>query len=233
MRTAAENAARSLARFGPEIIDDVIPLLSNVNAPERLAAINTLLSLGEPAAPRLIELLGHDDRTVAMSAAVALDRIKGTAIPELTVAVHRGNEQVTRYAAGALSSIGPVAGSALPTLLDVAGSDDRSDRSRLAAAYAALKIDPAESRRSKVILSTIPALVRVLECGDLEDRELGAEVAGDIGPPAQAALPALRTVANLRDHRDPESLRVAHVRELAKKAISAIETGKGKGSARE
>lgn len=73
---AADSAARSLVRFGPDIIDDLQPLLSPLEAPSRKAAIAAMSSLGPDAIPRLTELSAHEDKAVAIAAQIALGSIK-------------------------------------------------------------------------------------------------------------------------------------------------------------
>ncbi len=73
---AAESAATAVARFGPSVIDDLLPQLSPVGAPARIPAITALSSLDADAIPRLSELAAHEDRAVAIAAQIALGRIK-------------------------------------------------------------------------------------------------------------------------------------------------------------
>jgi ankyrin repeat protein len=222
----ADRAARALAKVGPEIIDDLIPLLSPMDSLSRLPAITALVGIGEPAVPRLIELLAHQDRAVAISASVALNRIQSPAVPALAKAVATGNDQVVDYASNALWWIAGGAKSALPALYSTAASDKRSDAARLAAARAALKIDPAQSRKSPEILSTIPVLIRVLENGQLQQQGWAAEIARDLGPTARDALPALRKrLEPPAENLDTGGLVRDYVSQSARDAIKAIESG--------
>ena len=219
----ADRAARSLARFGPSVIDDLLPLLTPMEAPQRLPAITVLQSIGASAVPRLIELLGHEDPAVAISASVALNRIHSPAVPALAKAVATGNDQVVEHAASALWSIGPGAKSALPALLEVAGSEEKSDVSRMAAARAALKIDP-HSRDAGEVLSAVPVLIRILEKGSFKHQGWAAETAGAIGAKARDALPALRQRLELpAENADTGGLVPGYVQQQAKAAIAAIE----------
>jgi ankyrin repeat protein/HEAT repeat protein len=90
-RITADSAATSLARFGPSVIGDLVPLLSPMESRTRHPAITALRTMGAPAVPRLIELLAHQDRAVAVSASVALNRIGKPAVPALAQAVNSGN----------------------------------------------------------------------------------------------------------------------------------------------
>lgn len=230
-QNAADRAARSLARFGPEIIEELLPLLSPIDKTERFPAMVAIQSIGAPAIPRLIELLAHEDPAVAVSASVALNRIGSSAAPALAKAVSTGNEQVVSQAANALMWIGPGAKAALPALLEVAGAEKRSDASRVAAAWAAMKIDPSNCRESKEILSSVPMLIRVLEKGSFRHQGWAAETLQGIGPAAREALPMLRQRLELpgRDI-DTNGLVPNYVRDHARAAISAIEAESGKPS---
>jgi ankyrin repeat protein/HEAT repeat protein len=187
----AERAAFSLAKFGPGIIDELIPLLTPLEAPRRSAAMTAIIEIGGPAVPRLIELLSHEDLAIAISASVSLNRIGQPAVLALAQAVGRPNDQVTAQAASALWRIG-VAPEAVPALLEVTGSTERSDIARLAAVHTALHIDPINSRQSEAVLSAIPMLIRFLDGADFQHRGWAAEALRDIGPAAREALPTLR-----------------------------------------
>ena len=225
-RKFADHAARSLSRFGPTIIDELLPSLSPLDAPQRVPAIGAIIGIGAPAAPRLIELIADDDRSVAISAGVALYRIGPAAVPLLAKAVSTGGEQVICHAANALWWIGPSARTALPALLEVAGSDKYSDLSRVAAVRTALKVDLAEARKSEAIREIVPVLVRVLEKEGFQQQGWAAEAARSIGPPARNALPILRKRLE-SPHLEPDAngFSAANVQREARAAIAAIEAG--------
>ena len=221
-QNAADRAARSLARFGPEILDELIPLLSD--KADRYPAMVAIQSLGAPAIPRLIELLAHEDEAVAISASVTLNKIGSPAAPALAKAVGTGNDQVASQAANALMWIGPGAKETLPTLLKLAAAEKKSDVVRLAAAWAATKVDPQNGHKSKEILACIPTLIRVLEKGSFKHQGWAAETLQAIGPPARDALPMLRQRLTLPGPDiDTNGLVPNYVRDQARAAISAIE----------
>jgi HEAT repeat protein len=207
-RELAESAAESLGRYGAPLVDELVPLLTPMEAPTRIPAITALRSIGEPAVPRLVELLAHKDHAIAISASVALNKIGDSAVPALAKALSTANEQVINHAANALWWIGRPGKSAAPNLLEIVGSPWHSELSRLAAARAALKVDPAVSRNSKAILASIPMLIGIMEKGKPEHQIWAAETLGGIGAAAREALPILR--------RQTESW-------AAKTAIEAIE----------
>lgn len=223
-RIAADRAARSLAAYGPEIIDELIPQLSPIEKPQRFPALIAIQSIGAPAVPRLIELLAHEDSAVATSASVSLSRIGTPAAPALAKVVSTGNDQVVSQAANALMWIGSGAKDTLPTLLEVAGTEKKSDITRIAACWAATKVDPQNGSKSKEILACIPTLIRVLEKGTFRHQGWAAETLKGIGPPAREALPMLRQRLVLPGPDiDTNGLVPNYVRDHARAAISAIE----------
>ena len=136
------------------------------------------------------------------------------------------DEQVIVRATSALWWSGAGAKEAVPALLEVAGSEDRSDIERLAAARAALKIDGGGVRNTKAVLSTIPVLIRTLEQGRFQHQGWAAETLGGIGPAARDALPMLRKRLVLPGKDvDTGGFVSEYVRLEAKRAISAIEAG--------
>jgi HEAT repeat protein len=219
-----DAAARSLARFGPEVIDELLPLLTPLDTLGRLPAMTALQSLGPPAIPRLIELLGHEDEAIATSASVALNRMGREAVEPLAKALDSDNDQVTIQAASALWWMGGGAKWALPRLLGVAESEKRSDAARVATARAALKVNP-ESREFKPVLMTIPCLIRLLNAGTFRQQAEAAETLGMIGPAAREALPALRKrLEAAEEDVDTQGLVRDYVRRQAREAIEAIES---------
>ena len=119
------------------------------------------------------------------------DRIGAPAVPARFRAIEEGEEQVVIQGTSALWWIGKRAEKALPTLLEIAGSGQRTDAARLAAIRAALKIGPAVAVRA-VVHESVCVLMRLLERGSIRQQEQAAEALGAIGPSAQAALPLLR-----------------------------------------
>jgi len=227
-REMANRAADSLGRYGPALIDDLVPLLSPMEAPSRIPAITALRSIGTPAVPRLIGLLGHKDQAIAISASIALNELGHPAVPELAKALSTGNEQVINHATNALWWIGPGAKAALPSIFEVVGSENHSDVSRVAAARAAVRIDARASRKSKAIVSAVPVLIRVLDKGTFEHQGWAAQALGGIGAPAGAALPMLRKRLELPDAKtDTGGLVQDYVQRAAKEAISSIESDIG------
>jgi ankyrin repeat protein/HEAT repeat protein len=224
-KVVAEQAASSLGRFGPEVIDDLLPLLTPLDRPARLPALAALVSLGARGVPRLIELMAHEDKSVAVSASVALNRIGAPAAPALAETIRTGNEQVVDHAASALWWMSGAGKAALPTLHEVAGDAERSDLTRALAARAALKVDPAGSPKSDAILTAIPALIRVLESGRFKHRGFAAEALRGIGPPAKDARPALRRQLELPGPGvDTNGYDPTFVQREAQQAIAAIES---------
>jgi HEAT repeat protein len=219
----AEAAAYSLRRFGPGIIDDLLPMLTPLENPRRKAAITALAGLGGEAVPRLVAMLSDNDRAVAISASIALERIGSPAAPALIDALDAGDDRQIGAVAGILARVKPRTGSVSLKLLAVAADDQRSDVTRITAGYAALNID-ARNRDAKEVIAIVPVIVRVLEKGSFREQGLAAETAGMIGPAATEALPMLRQRMQLPDENvNTEGIVRDYVRQRARQAISAIE----------
>jgi hypothetical protein len=223
-RSELNFASDVLRSLGVESIDDLVPLLSPINRPGRAAAIDAIVALRDPAVPRLIELLGHSDEAVAVSASVALNKIGLPAVPGLVDALQSENEQVVQRAANALWWIGPRARSALPQLLKMVESEQRPDAVRLAIAHATLKIDPQTARRSPELLATIPAIIRMLDQGGFKQQGMAAECLKEFGPVASESLPHLRRrLEHPSSEVDTQGLVSNYVQRAAREAIEAIE----------
>ncbi len=202
-RHAANHAGHTLARFGMVIIDDLLPFLTPIDAPHRMSAIEALGSLGVEAIPRLAELQLDNDRAIAIAADIALERVWLNAVGLMP---------------------GPTAKDALPTLHAVAGSEKLKDETRLAAAFFALRIDPAQSRKSHGILSITPVLTRMLENGSFRHQGWAANIARDLGPAARDALSALRRRLDAPlPTANTNGFRPDHVKQQIQAAIVAIE----------
>ncbi len=222
-KEVADAAAGSLARFGIQVIDDLIPVLTPMESMPRIVAVGTLRALGQPAVPRLIELLAHEDQAVAASASVALNRIGHPAIGAFA---HELRSQTDlRVVERVINAIGPGAKPALPALWDVARSQEKPGKLRIDAARTALKIDAAESRKSDAILSLVPILIDALEADDLRTQGHAAEALAGLGPVAQSAVPALRKRLDMPPERvnTQRALLESSVRENVEHALREIE----------
>lgn len=241
----AKTAALILSTFGPEVIDEMLPLVTPFDRPERLPAQRAIARMGEPAVPRLIELLGDEDPSVAQVATMALGempmylqpkrivrRSTGSGPPQpssvataLCQALLSESDQVAENAATALR-VGN-ARAALPELLVVAQDVHRSHSVRCSAACAALKIHAKDCRHDTAIIAAIPSLMNVLEKGSFSRQMDAAEALGKIGAPATGALPLLRQRLTLPDPAvDTGRIMRSALRDRAQLAIKAIESDK-------
>jgi len=220
----ADRAARDLATFGPEVVDDLIAVLVGPDGPRRHHAITALKSMHPPAVERLVDLLAHEDPSVATSAAVALRECEGQAVVAvLAETIANGNEQVIEHAASVLWWRSFGAKAAVPNLIEFVACEEHSDESRLAVARAVLKIDPGTAQ-TKEIQSMVPVAIRALDQGAFKHQGRAAEVLGGIGPPAREALPLLRKRTEWPESDvDTNGLAKDYVPRAAGEAIAAIE----------
>lgn len=187
-----DRAARALAEFGPEVIDDLVPLLTPMNSPNRSSAITALRNLGPPAISKLVKLLESDDRATAIAAVIALKRIGPRSVEQLTRALAMCNEAAFPRICSLLGGFGSHAKLALPDLHDAIRSQESPVASRVAAAGAAFQIDPFASRTPQIIQTVVPLLMNELKRDDYLRQGAAARTLGAIGPEAAEALPVLR-----------------------------------------
>jgi hypothetical protein len=181
--------------------------------------------MGKAGVPRLIELCGHEDNAVAVSAGVALSRMMiDRPVREIAAALTTAKDRKLERLCSAIWWMGPTARDAYGALLEVAANEIRPDDERVNAAWAATKVDPGGSREAKEIREIVPELIRVLDSGPFRMQGRAAEALGVIGPSAKSALPALRKRLELpRAEVDTEGLIREYVQREARKAIAAIE----------
>jgi HEAT repeat protein len=225
VREVASAAAYSLAGFGPQVINDLIPVLL-VNPEANWFHIRTVWdNQRADAAARLAELLAHDEVRVRNLAHSALARLGPEAVPHVVRQLSsEANDRTRQEAAAVLYGLGTRAKAALPSLLELAASGDLAPNTRIAAARAALAVDLESARQSEAIVSRIPELIAALSGPDFRLRGQAAETLGLIGPAAREALPALRRSLELPPPGfDTGGLIREYVRNFAELAIATIE----------
>lgn len=220
----AETAGLQLSLYGPEVIDDLLPLMQTEDRSTSIGAIRTMERLDARAMPRLIELLGHDDEKVTTTVIYAArQKHEQFAIDALCAALDAKNERIVENAALALT-MSPRR-EALPKLLEVAADQKRPATIRAAAASGPARAainEPGE--KDPQLLAAIPALIEVLEKGTPDQQYRAAETLGWIGAPAQAALPVLRKKRTEPDEVIKRNQRPQRsVKEGAYHAIQSIE----------
>ncbi len=172
-------------------------------------ALEVLEEKSEPAMAGLILALQDPDRFVRWTSAKTLGftphKKAGPAIMPLAKLLSDPDLNLRIAAAASLEALGPVASEAVPALAQAIRSGDVE--ARLAAMYALMRIGPEASK------AAIPALIQCLDDREPRIVKTACEVIEEIGPPAAAALPALR---RLIGHDDAE------VRDRASQAILSI-----------
>lgn len=193
------RAAQALARIGPDA-KGAIPALRKAlkdekeqvrtHAASALAGIEPALT-AEAVLPVLIELLEHPGPwggqgwCVRFRAAEALGRIGADAkpaIPALREALTDDHEDVREAAAEALGKIAPAAKEVAPALERALKDEDKFVRCAAGAALAKLGL-PGKG---------LPVLIGAMEDILPYPRAVAARMLGEVGPPAKAAIPALK-----------------------------------------
>jgi HEAT repeat protein len=239
---SAEQAAKALARMGPAAAPDAPQLvealaydedsvyhavsdalvsigtpsckpleraLDSANFIVRRRAVEILARFGKQAkrsVPGLVQRLKDPQYEVRSAAEKALDQLGEDAVPALANAARARSEEDARIIyLDALSRCGP---KAIPTILEVLKKDS-NPFVRARAASAAVVVRPVSPE-------VVGALIEELR--DLEEgvRNAAADALGDSGDAAQAAIGALRIVAD----SDVEAL----TRQKASDALARIGT---------
>ncbi len=184
--TGCEGSGQSRREKEPEPLPDTIPglveLLGREHDPNRNAAIDALVELGEESVPALLEAL--EDEDAQDGATHALARIGLPAVPSLVEAL--GSEEYwVRYGAiTALGEIGADAGEAVPLLVSRLGRS-RYDSERIAILHALGQISPS----SPEVIDSLRITIRIEE---LTSETL--KVIAEVGPEAESLIQAILPV---------------------------------------
>lgn len=172
---------------------DAIPAFSRAlnDEDERIRQISAqaLTEIGSEAADAvsaLIPGLEDEDKAVRWAVAQALAAIgpaAESAVPSLTTALDDEYWRVRQAAAEALQSIGPGAETAVPALIQTTENALIDYHFRLFAAASGALVNIGNK--------SVPALIQVLEEGNVNGRQAAAGVLGAIGPEAADAMPVL------------------------------------------
>lgn len=213
-------AIDALARIGPAVIPDVVPLLEFKRGEDGEDVNNTwgaaaeiLAGIGAASVPALITAL--EDPSRREGALEALGRIGPDAAPAIPALLALRSDPDSRLRVSrALGGIGPSAVQGVPFLIDVVETTRGYSYEVRSAIQALGKIGPSAS-------SAVPALRRRLKDGlgtaSCEGCFYTIEALGRIGPAANEAVPEIRQAARLGDEG---------IRRVAAEAIRGIGSGK-------
>jgi len=205
----AEQGKRSVA----ELIGD----LKKSDA-DKLKAIDELAALGDKAAdavPELVKQLTLKNEDVRLAATMALGKIGAPAVGLLSKAYDSKEAGTRFYAIWGLAFVGAPAKSATPFVLKA--MDDPSPDVRRKAAYtlamigadadlsvaalvAALADKDADVRQTaaetlpKMSQAAVPVLLKALQGDRQEMKPIAIKILGEIGAPAEAAIPELKAI---------------------------------------
>ncbi len=215
----AATASVALGEIGPEAIPALLEALGSEQEGVPMMAARALGNMGPAAAPAVPALFEAHVATgpgglLAQACVVSLGKIGEPAMTYLADRLESDEER--DEALEVLEAIGPPAKSVVPALMDLleAGGDDQERILRTLASIGAPAqivvpaiIDLVEAGASitwmaeplagygKEAAPAVPLLVQILSSDDDDARLSAARVLGAIGPPADAALPALEKLA--------------------------------------
>ena len=178
------SAAVALGRMGASAnvaIPDLVELLRGGRRSEVSASGRSLVALGAPSVPPLMELLKSDNKQRRRLVKDLLRQIPD-AIPALADAMRDGDTQLRIDAGDALRKMGAKSVAPLIELLEHKSADVRRN--------AAWRL--GEMKRKA--LGAVPALIKLLEDKDSHVVAQAAWSLGEIGPGAKDAIPRLEAL---------------------------------------
>jgi len=190
----ADYAAVSLIEIGPSAVPALMEAVRAGKSHTRGYARFLINKAGKGAYPTLLEALEDENVDVHSFAVAALTQIPGDvrAIPILNRLLRSNDEALRRNAAYALTAIGP---DAVPTLIAAVSDQDEDVRRAAIEALASMAAQAVES---------IPTLI-----GALQDESMvrsAATTLGQLGKPAQPAIPELQRAVKGAEERRQEVL---------------------------
>ena len=209
-------SAIGLRSAGPHAFQALRDALQSDQANTRRAAAQSLGVIGQDAkdaVPDLVRVAQHDpDHLVRIYAASSIGQIGPGATdavePLISLLRTEQDPQMIATIVQTFHALGPTAKAALPVLTAMA--KDPECHARLMAAWAMCRIGP-EGRAEAAAL--VPQLIVQLTDQTPNTRRFAADVLAEIGPAAEAALPALSAAT---EDQDPA------VRRAAGRALEAI-----------
>lgn len=188
------NVVEAIAGLGESVVPRVSKALQNPQL--RGPAVRVLTKLGPKAAGAvqpLIDAASGAKPEFRTDINLALGAIGPAAAPatDILVKAIASNEAGERESAlYALRKIGPGARGAVKPLVERMQADDSFDA--IAAAWALVRIAPDDPQ---VVAAVVPKLSRGLSHSDEQVRLESAEALGELGKPANSAVPVLQRVA--------------------------------------
>ena len=194
VRRFAAEALAAIGRPAREVIDALEAMLKDKEVSGRLAAAEALAKLGEGrrAVDALAAILKHNDIQKRRDAVAILETIGPSARKAAAALLHAVRDAEGwrgPMAAARKISVDALVGSEEELGLSARSFTQSNWRLRFAAARALGKIDPPTAGAGAV-----PVLIKTLSHDTPWVRLKSAEALGTIGPPAQAATPALKAI---------------------------------------
>jgi HEAT repeat protein len=206
------NAARDLARLGPEAAPALPALEAALGSPDPTTALWARYAIavisGNPTGHLDHFIRALTDKKVfagmAAAAIAGLGQVASPAVPALIQSLSSEHPDNRWSAACALANIGPHARDSVSAL--IRALEDQDEKVRWYAAWALAEIGPDSA-------PAVPALIERLNDFDDDVRGYAAMALGRIGPAARAGVPALAALKNDEN---------GAVREEAETALSLI-----------
>jgi HEAT repeat protein len=182
VRTAAAQAIEGIGTGSREAIPTLINTLGDRDWRVRYRSIGTLVKIGEPAVPALMQVINHNDSTVRQGVVEAFGEMQVTD-PEIIASVAsllKDKEEMVRgKAADALRNIGK---DAIPILVESYEKSNSEMKILIMSAIGGIGADAQ---------TAIPKITEILKGGKPNERSEAARALGKIGIAKEMAISAL------------------------------------------
>jgi ankyrin repeat protein len=194
------ESARTLAEYGPEMVDELLPLIGTNGDPAWEQYKKVWDNLDPKAVPKFCTLLDHSDKRIRDIAYKELGRLAPNspeALEKLASRLESAEPEQRQLAADALWDIRGVSARAiLPKLLARLSDDKIKVRTRLLLVQAALRLDAKQTKNSTEVRQFLPRMIETATKGEYLEKCAALETLGSLGAHAKDALPQLEESAN-------------------------------------
>jgi hypothetical protein len=190
------RTASTLASYGPEIVDQLLPLIRTPGDPGSEQYLKVWDYLGADAIPKFQTLLNDPDVRIRDNANKQLGRLAANSPAALQIQIARlSSEQAAdrRSAIESSSAIrGPAAKQLRPSLMTSLNDESIPLTVRLRALSSALKSDRKATQSDPAVQAVLPKIIAASKSGEYLDRCAALTTLAELGTAARSALPSLQ-----------------------------------------
>jgi ankyrin repeat protein len=192
-----DDTAHALASYGPDIIDELLPIVRNENDLASKQVPNVWSKLGSDTVPKFESLLDDSDPRIRHAAYRQIGRLASdspAALKTLHDRLTSDDAADRQFAAQAVIDNRLVSKELRPAMLTRLSDEQIEPRTRLGLVTSALRADPKSTKSADEIRQFLPRIIEVATSGEYLDRCIALEVLGSLGATAKEELPQLKTI---------------------------------------